>query len=70
MNCELCRSETYAWRPNEPVEGFQEMFAHIGSCPECSSIFAGLSRIGPESAINKVRTDIESGGKADARQGT
>jgi hypothetical protein len=44
MNCELCRSETYGWRPNEPVEDFQEMFAHIGSCPECSSVFAGLSR--------------------------
>ena len=44
MNCELCRSEMYAWRPNEPVEDFQEMFAHIGSCPECSSTLAGLSR--------------------------
>ena len=27
-------------------------------------------RIGPESAIRYVRTDIESGDKADAKQGT
>lgn len=43
MNCELCRSEMYSWRPDSQVESFQSLFDHLDSCPECAREFDQLT---------------------------
>ena len=43
MNCELCRSEMYSWRPDSRVESFQSLFDHLDSCAECAREFAQLT---------------------------
>jgi hypothetical protein len=42
MNCELCRSEMYAWKPDAESASFQSLFDHLAKCPECTRQFALL----------------------------
>jgi hypothetical protein len=39
MNCELYRSEIYAWRPGSDASSFQPLFDHLATCPECTRRF-------------------------------
>ena len=43
MNCELCRSEMYSWRPDSQVENFELLFDHLDNCPECAREFDQLT---------------------------
>jgi len=43
MNCDLYRSEMYAWRPGSDEKSFQPLFDHLGSCAECARLFAQLT---------------------------
>ena len=42
MNCELSRSEMYAWRSDAGSASFQSLFDHLAKCPECTRQFAQL----------------------------
>jgi RNA polymerase sigma-70 factor (ECF subfamily) len=39
MNCELYKSEMYAWRPGSDAVSFQPLFDHLAGCPECAQFF-------------------------------
>lgn len=39
MNCELYRSEIYAWRSGSDAGSFQPLFDHLATCPECARLF-------------------------------
>ena len=43
MNCELCRTEMYSWRPDSEVESFQVLFDHLDQCPACKRLFDQLT---------------------------
>ena len=43
MNCELYRSEMYAWRPGSDEKSFQPLFDHLGSCADCARFFEQLT---------------------------
>lgn len=43
MNCELCRSEMYAWRSDSDPDSFQSLFDHLENCNECAREFDRLS---------------------------
>jgi hypothetical protein len=43
MNCDLFRSEMYAWRPGSDEKGFQPLFDHLDSCAECARFFEQLT---------------------------
>jgi anti-sigma factor RsiW len=42
MNCDLHRSEMYAWRPGSDEKSFQPLFDHLDSCAECARFFEQL----------------------------
>lgn len=44
MNCELCRIEMKTWRFDADRKIFEDMFAHLESCPQCSIAFERLSQ--------------------------
>ena len=43
MNCDLYRSEMYAWRPGSDEKSFQPLFDHLDSCAECARLFEQLT---------------------------
>jgi hypothetical protein len=43
MNCELYKSEMYAWRPGSDAVSFQPLFDHLAGCPECAQFFERLT---------------------------
>jgi predicted anti-sigma-YlaC factor YlaD len=43
MNCEMYRSEMYAWRPGSEEKSFQPLFDHLNSCAECARFFEQLT---------------------------
>lgn len=43
MNCDLCKSEMYAWRYDNDVASFQPLFDHLDQCPECARLFGELT---------------------------
>src|ERR1700757_2338063 len=43
MNCDLYRSEMYAWRPGSDEKSFQPLFDHLDSCAECAQLFEQLT---------------------------
>lgn len=43
MNCDLHRSEMYAWRPGSDEKSFQPLFDHLDSCAECARFFEQLT---------------------------
>jgi hypothetical protein len=43
MNCDLYRSEMYAWRTGSDEKGFQPLFDHLDSCAECARFFEQLT---------------------------
>jgi anti-sigma factor RsiW len=43
MNCDLYRSEMYAWRPGSDEKSFQPLFNHLDSCAECARFFEQLT---------------------------
>jgi anti-sigma factor RsiW len=42
MNCDLYRSEMYAWRPGSDEKTFQPLFDHLDTCAECARFFEQL----------------------------
>jgi hypothetical protein len=43
MNCDLYRSEMYAWRPGSDEKSFQPLFDHLGNCADCARLFEQLT---------------------------
>jgi len=43
MNCDLYRTEMYAWRPGSDEKSFQPLFDHLDSCAECARLFEHLT---------------------------
>jgi hypothetical protein len=43
MNCDLYRSEMYAWRPGSDEKSFQPLFDHLDSCSDCARLFEQLT---------------------------
>ena len=43
MNCDLSRTEMYAWRPGSDEKSFQPLFDHLDSCAECARFFEQLT---------------------------
>ena len=43
MNCDLYRSEMYAWRPGSDEQPFQPLFEHLDKCAECARLFEQLT---------------------------
>jgi hypothetical protein len=43
MNCEVYRSEMYAWRPAGDEKSFRPLFDHLDSCAECARFFEKLT---------------------------
>src|ERR1700757_2574735 len=43
MNCDLYRSEMYAWRPGSDEKSFRPLFDHLESCAECARFFEKLT---------------------------
>ena len=43
MNCEVCRSEIYAWRQGNDTADFRPLFRHLEDCPECAAVFERLT---------------------------
>ena len=39
MNCELFKSEMHTWRNQSDTEGFEPLFKHLATCPNCNDIF-------------------------------
>src|ERR1700757_2615567 len=42
MNCNLYRSQMYAWRPGCDEKTLQPLFDHLDSCAECARLFEQL----------------------------
>ncbi len=43
MNCELYKSEMYAWRHESDTASFQPLFDHLAGCRECAQLFEQLT---------------------------
>src|ERR1700692_113671 len=43
MNCELYKSEMYAWRPGDDLPDSKLLLDHLATCPECAQWFANFS---------------------------
>ena len=43
MNCDLYKSEMYAWRPGSDEKTFQPLFDHLDRCAECARFFEQLT---------------------------
>jgi anti-sigma factor RsiW len=43
MNCDLYRSEMYAWRPGSDEKSFRPLFDHLDNCAECARFFEQLT---------------------------
>ena len=39
MNCEIFKSEMHTWRNQSDAEGFEPLFRHLATCPNCNDIF-------------------------------
>ena len=39
MNCELFQNEMHAWRNQSDASGFETLFQHLATCPNCNDIF-------------------------------
>jgi hypothetical protein len=43
MNCELYKSEMYAWRPGDDLPDSKLLLDHLATCSECAQWFANFS---------------------------
>lgn len=43
MNCEIFQSEMHTWRNQSNTEGFQPLFKHLATCPNCNDIFRRMT---------------------------
>ena len=52
MNCELVRSEMHKWRDQRDASGFEALFEHLATCPNCNEHFRTIT--GRDDAIRQT----------------